>query len=133
MIDTDLRKIIGDNVRRERLKRKMMVNDLADVLGVSAGFIGLIEHGKRGTNIQLLLKIAKAFDIPVESLSQQRNLMLNEPSQSEHGTRMEAINSLTKNLSVKELNFIIDTIRSLKKMKDFKVGDENFEDEECFY
>lgn len=61
---------MGEIIRYERKKRKLTLNDLAKKLGISTTYLGLIEMGKRGKNInvELLLKISNAFDVTTDYL-----------------------------------------------------------------
>ena len=61
---------MGEIIRYERKKRKLTLNDLASKLGISTTYLGLIEMGKRGKNInvELLLKIAHVFNVTTDYL-----------------------------------------------------------------
>jgi len=70
MTKENLTKTLGETIRLERKKRKITLNDLASKLDISTTYLGLIEMGKRGKNIniELLCKIAYAFDVSVDYL-----------------------------------------------------------------
>ncbi|MCL1935125.1 MAG: helix-turn-helix domain-containing protein [Defluviitaleaceae bacterium] len=61
---------VGERIRTERIKRKLTLNDLAKNLEISATYLGLIEMGKRGKNINvdLILKISKIFEVSIDYL-----------------------------------------------------------------
>ena len=61
-------KPMGEIIRFERKKRKLTLNDLANKLDISTTYLGLIEMGKRGKNIniELLLKMAHIFNVTVD-------------------------------------------------------------------
>jgi len=63
-----LRILIGENIRKERLARSMTIDELSESLGQSSGFVGLIECGKRGATTYTLLKLAEIFNTSVDSL-----------------------------------------------------------------
>ena len=64
------RKSMGEIIRYERKSRKLTLNDLSAKLDISTTYLGLIEMGKRGKNInvELLLKIAYAFNVSCDYL-----------------------------------------------------------------
>ena len=61
---------MGEIIRYERKKRKLTLTDLASNLGISTTYLGLIEVGKRGKNmnVELLLQIAHIFDVTTDYL-----------------------------------------------------------------
>lgn len=61
---------MGEIIRFERKKRKLTLNDLAKKLEISTTYLGLIEMGKRGKNInvQLLLKLSNTFNVTTDYL-----------------------------------------------------------------
>ena len=64
----DYNKIIGSNVRFERQKRDLTIEELSEILNIAPGFLGLIERGQRGTSIKNLCKIAEFFSISLDQL-----------------------------------------------------------------
>ena len=61
-----LRTIIGENIRQERMARNISLEELAAILGLTSGFVGLIERGQRGATPITLLKLSTAFGLPVD-------------------------------------------------------------------
>ncbi len=123
-------KIIGSNIRYERKKRNLTIEDLAEIIGMAPGFLGLIERGQRGTSIKNLVKIAEIFSLSLDQLItvDLRSLELGdtfkEPVggpkyQSQSKSRMSKLStltSLTKNMSVHELEYLIANIKALRKL-----------------
>ena len=62
-----LRILIGENIRKERLTRGMTIEQLSETLGQSPGFVDLIERGKRGVTSYTLLKLAEVFKVSIDS------------------------------------------------------------------
>jgi len=123
-----IRKIVGENIRRERLVRNLSIEELAELSSRTPGFIGLVERGKRGATAELLTKLSEIFDISTDKLLQPRNYEsiekpliqvseVNKPK-SETKTKRATISSLLYDLSEHELDFIISVIRSMKKMSE---------------
>lgn len=61
---------MGETIRYERKKRKLTLQDLASKLDISTTYLGLIEMGKRGKNInvELLLKVSAIFGVSTDYL-----------------------------------------------------------------
>lgn len=58
--------MVGKNIRALRKGKKMSINKLSNVSGVSLGFISDIENSKTNPSIPTLIKIAKALNIKME-------------------------------------------------------------------
>ncbi len=65
---------IGRAIRYIRDAHSMSVGDLAANAGISAPLVSLIENGKREPTIDVLNKVAKALNTPVETF-----LLLSRP------------------------------------------------------
>ena len=61
-------KSLGGKVKYYREQRALYQVELADIVGVSTGYIGSIEQGVRSPSLKLLKKIAKALKIPPKDL-----------------------------------------------------------------
>lgn len=61
-------KTLSEKVKFYREQRKLYQVELADIVGVSTGYIGSIEQGIRTPSLKLLKKIAKALKIPPKDL-----------------------------------------------------------------
>ena len=61
--------IVGENIRFVRKERKLTQAQLAEIAVTSTEYISLIERGKRGGSLQLILRIALALDIPLDHLT----------------------------------------------------------------
>jgi len=122
--------VIGSNIRRERLLRRMSMEELSDTLGLSTAFIGLIERGQRGAKLANLMKISEVFGITVNELVYDREAEVLEVREEWEGhekpvdqeeflkqQKKSAINSLIYDFSSEEMEFIIDTIKGLKALK----------------
>jgi transcriptional regulator with XRE-family HTH domain len=61
-------KSLGERVKFYREERKLYQVELADIVGVSTGYIGSIEQGVRSPSLKLLKKIAKALKVSPKDL-----------------------------------------------------------------
>ena len=114
-------KIIGSNIRYERKKRNLTIEDLAEVIGMAPGFLGLIERGQRGTSIKNLVKIAEIFGLTLDQLItiDMRAYELGEDTtrvNESSAKKLSAIISLIKTMNEPELDYFISSIKSLRKL-----------------
>lgn len=61
-------KSLGEKIKFYREQRKLYQVELADIVGVSTGYIGSIEQGVRTPSLKLLKKLAKALKISPKDL-----------------------------------------------------------------
>lgn len=121
----DYNKIIGSNIRFERQKRDLTIEELSEILSIAPGFLGLIERGQRGTSIRNLCRISEFFSISLDQLITQPagTLILSEEELSKEREQNAVLKdrhstalSLIQGLTTFELDFLIDTIKSMKKL-----------------
>lgn len=63
--------MVGSNVRRLRIERKLTQEQLAHEAGIDLTYVGGIERGRRNPSVKVLGQIADALDVhPRELLSQ---------------------------------------------------------------
>ena len=60
--------MLKNSVREFRARFRFSQQDLADIIGVTRQTIGLIEKGDYAPSVTLALKIAAAFEVPVEEV-----------------------------------------------------------------
>jgi len=61
-------KSLGQRVKFYREGRKLYQVELADIVGVSTGYIGSIEQGIRSPSLKTLKKVAKALKVSPSDL-----------------------------------------------------------------
>ncbi|MEQ1718803.1 MAG: helix-turn-helix transcriptional regulator [Hyphomicrobium sp.] len=65
----DMRKLVGENVRRIRLKKGWTQERFAEVSGISQQYISSLESGRRNPTVVTLHELAQALGVsPVELL-----------------------------------------------------------------
>ena len=120
----DHNKIIGSNVRFERKKRNLTIDELSEILNIAPGFLGLIERGQRGTSIKNLCRIANFFSITLDQLitcpSDERIVVKEEPSIDKKRT---TISTYVNSMDEQELDFVIGTMKNFKKYVSNKHGE----------
>lgn len=61
-------KTLGEKIKYFRKQRNLFQVELADLVGVSTGYIGSIEQGVRSPSLRILSKIAKALKVSPKDL-----------------------------------------------------------------
>ena len=67
-IPQHIRETLGENIRRERVIRKMTQAELAEKIGTSQMMVSRFEKGKDSPTVWRCYEIAKIFDTTVEQL-----------------------------------------------------------------
>lgn len=115
-------KIIGSNIRFERKRRNLTIEELSEILNIAPGFLGLIERGQRGTSIKNLCRIANFFNITLDQLitmpiNPDLTLVKEEAEISQKRTTiLTYINSMDEH----EMDFFINTLKGFKKYSSIK-------------
>lgn len=65
---SDYLKILGTNLRRQRKKRELTQEDVADQAGLTPSYYGRIERGQINVTLLTLSGIARALNIDIPSL-----------------------------------------------------------------
>ena len=63
-----IKRILGNNIRRLRNSRGWTQVYLADVLELTPSFLTLVESGQRGMSLEVIENTAEVFHIPIASL-----------------------------------------------------------------
>jgi len=62
------RKVLAENLRVERARRRMSQEKLAELAGVSRVYLGTIERGNTACSIDIVDQLAKALGVAVPEL-----------------------------------------------------------------
>lgn len=62
------RKILGERIRKERIRIGMTQEQLAEFIDVSTTYIGFIERGERSVTLEKLAMLANCFHVTIDSL-----------------------------------------------------------------
>ncbi len=120
MTKEKLRVLMGENIRNERTARNMSIDELAEMLELTSGFVGLIERGRRGATAYTLFKLSEIFNISIDNIfarASDRQMRFAEESEPQNAdTRKRKINNLMNGLTNDELEFVISTIKGIKVM-----------------
>jgi len=112
---TRLDKIIGTNIRNERIIRNMTRDELAEVIDLTVSHLGLIERGERGATPVTLEKIVRAFGITVDKLFKEPSSKISarEQRDKQTDTFFKKVSALITHLSELELELVSHTIRGV--------------------
>lgn len=56
-------KTFGSRIQELRKMNNLTQSELAEKIGLSTNFIGMVERGERNTSVDKIFKLAKAFNI----------------------------------------------------------------------
>lgn len=73
MDDKELFNRIGLNIKVERTIKQLTQGQLAEIIGVHEKYIGKIETGKQNVTIKTLNRIARALNISILRLFEDKN------------------------------------------------------------
>lgn len=112
-------KELGKRIRDERLKNKLTIEKLCELLDVSPSFIGLVERGTSGISIEKLCRLSEIFHVSTDYLI--KGTQDNTPSvpKSENHA-LDALNAYLYNSTEDEILFILSLIKFIKPRVDIK-------------
>jgi transcriptional regulator with XRE-family HTH domain len=59
----DMRRLVGQNVRRVRLEKRLTQEEFCDISGFSQQYVSGLENGRRNPTIVTIYEIAKALGV----------------------------------------------------------------------
>ena len=107
--------IVGRNIRRERIRCKLSIDDVAVILDMTPAAVGLMERGDRGQTSFNLRKLAEVFGISTDVLFSEGS----GPGASSHRERVAQIHkfaAFAKGLTNEELEHLVAVAESLAKL-----------------
>jgi transcriptional regulator with XRE-family HTH domain len=95
---------IGKNIRRERMKQNLSFNELSALTGIHPSHLYKVEHGINNVGLSTILKIAIAFDLPLNKLIPMA--LMHQP------TNGEMFDDITRGLTPASCNYLLDMARA---------------------
>ena len=114
-VKISLDKIVGMNIRKERELRKITREELTEILGLTATHIGLIERGVRGATLVTLTKLARIFDVSMDSFFAEHSSTISK--KHENKPTVKKITALMPLLTEPELEFLVQIVKGLVAMR----------------
>ena len=68
MDDSLILKTIADNIRIERLRKRLSQEKLAEIIGIFTKYLNMIENNKTNPTIVIVVKICNALKIDLNTL-----------------------------------------------------------------
>ena len=59
----DYLKLLGKNIRNERLSKSFSQEQLAEMIGKTRNYIGMVERAELNTSVKSIFEIAKALNV----------------------------------------------------------------------
>ena len=106
----NLKNLFGQNLKTIRKERNLTQEQLAEIIEVETGFVGMIETGKRAPSFETLQKITEKLDVSYSDLFDLKD-------NSTPNTLQKLILKEIKNEDAKTLNYILKSVKELKKYK----------------
>jgi transcriptional regulator with XRE-family HTH domain len=106
MTESDLRAVLGANIKRYRGFKGLSQAKLAEMLDISPNFISDLETGKRWLSSDTLVSLAEVLDVEVH-----------EFLKADHAPE-DAISAFIQNYTAKALNSVTEAVnRSLESLR----------------
>jgi len=63
-----INKEIGQRIRKLRISHGISMDELSSKLGITQGFLGLVERGERGASVRRLVAFSEIFNVSLDYL-----------------------------------------------------------------
>ncbi len=107
----DYWKNIGTNIRLLRKSRGLTIEDLACVLDIAPGFLGLVERGTRGVSLANLARICTFFNVTLDQLIKGRVEAV--PYVADEDSLRVKVNDLAFSLTEEEIKVITSNAKKV--------------------
>ena len=103
-------KVIGENIRKERKRQLLTIEQLAEKVGITENFLGKIERGEGIPSLPTIDSIACGLNVSIDYL--KGNIEYN--TEYKFINSIMEINGLSKNKKEKFIDFISVNIKYFK-------------------
>ena len=100
------RKNLGTRIRQERLQMNLTQEQLAETVGVSCTYIGLIERGERSVTLEKLVQISNVLHVSIDYL-------LSDSIQVTDDTNFSLLKKLWFRANKQERKLILDITKTI--------------------
>ncbi|HBF4772691.1 HTH-type transcriptional regulator [Clostridioides difficile] len=105
---------IGNRLKKQRKELDLTLEDIATLTGLSKGYISNIEKGIKSPSLITFIKLINALNVSSD------RILKNENKISKLQITTDNINEIFNDLDEKELNLLIDIIKSIKKNRNIE-------------
>ena len=99
-------KRIGENIRAARKSKKLTIETLSELAGISESFLGTVERGESSISIETLTNLCKVLNVSADSL-----IMYGEESAPTLSDKRDTLLTILKNATDEELDFLVDYVK----------------------
>jgi len=120
-----LDKVVGNNIRLEREKRKLTRDELAELIDVTVSHLGLIERGERGATPVTLGRLMSVFGVSLDSLlAEPTKALFARESTPESAPYFKKVSALITQLTEAELEMLCYSIKGILATRTNAGGDD---------
>lgn len=107
---------IGANIKYKREQMGLNMGQLANIVGITEAFQGLIERGERGTCLENVIFLSNFFSVSVEELCLTDLSATNVAEADDKDTEAYAnLKNLVECLNENECKFVVNVIQEMRK------------------
>lgn len=99
---------IGSNLKKHRLAKKLRQEDLAEIVGLSANYIGMIERGEKIPSLETFVTLLNALEASAD-------VVLSDIMNSGYLVKNAVLDEKMRKLSYEDRDMIYDVIDILMK------------------
>lgn len=100
-------KLLGENIRKERKRQLLTIEQLAEMSGITENFLGKIERGDSVPSLPTMDSIACALNVGIDYLSGHTE----RPSEYQYINSLMELNELTAENKERFIDFVSTNIR----------------------
>jgi len=113
----NLNKVIGKNLRQQRIAHSMSLDELGALIGYTTSYIRMLENGLRGITAVTMVKLSQIFNLTIDELlsnpADSKKSAQKGPAQVDKALR-DKIQALSTDLSTAELKFVVECVKCVK-------------------
>lgn len=99
---------IGSNLKKHRLAKKLRQEDLAEIVGLSANYIGMIERGEKIPSLETFVTLLNALEVSAD-------VVLSDIMNRGYLVKNAVLDEKMRKLSYEDRDMIYDVIDTLMK------------------
>jgi len=105
-------KYVGENIRIARKNKKLTIEVLSELVGISESFLGTVERGESSISIETLISLCKVLGVSADYL-----VIDGRDKEALPSDKKDTLFTMLKNSSDAELDFLIDYVKLYRSSK----------------